>query len=163
MRYVSAFVALTVVYALALASFAVWDLLIGAVLSAALLFSFGRLVLESGSGPRPAFFGRVVAFVPFMVAVTRDVLAGAWEVFLVTAHLREPSALGVVPVPFGERSSSGAAVSALVISLTPGTLLVRVDEEEKVIWIHPVSATDPEAVSETQQEFYRRYQKKVFP
>lgn len=161
MRYVFALVGLTLVYALALASFEPWDLAFGAGLSAVLLLSFGRLVF--GSEWSPASIGRVAAFIPFAVAVGRDVLVGAWEVFLMTVHLRKPSEVGVVAVPLGERSDTGVAVSALVAAFTPGTLLVEVDEEERVMLIHPVNATNPEAVCEAQQEFYRRYQKKVFP
>ncbi len=74
MRYVFAVVALTLVYALALASFHPWDLLIGTGLSAALLFAFRWIVFEtdSDSGPtgrRPGLLRRVVAFVPFCLAV----------------------------------------------------------------------------------------------
>ncbi len=166
MRYVAAILVLTLVYALALASFHPWDLLIGAGLSAALLFSFGRLV--SGSAPetaegRPSLPGRLAAFVPFAAAVTRDALSGAWRVFLVTLRLGRPASPGVVAVPLGERTPTGVAVSAFLAAFTPDTLLVGVDEEERVMLIHAVDAADPDAVREAQQEFYRRYQRKVFP
>lgn len=162
-RYVLAVVALTLVYALTLASFGPWDLLIGAGLSAALLFSFRRIVFEEKPSSRGAFLGRVASFVPLLAAVAREILSGSWEVFLVTAHLRKPSEPGIVLVPFGERSTKGVAVSAFITSLTPGTLLIEVDEEKRVMLIHAINAADPEAVREEQQEFYRRYQKKVFP
>ncbi len=166
MRYVFAVVALTLVYALTLASFHPWDLLIGAGLSAALLFSFKRLVFETDSGPvgrRPGLLRRVVAFVPFCLAVFRDILVGTWEVALVVLHLRPLMSPGIVAVPIGERTPTGVAVWALVTGLPPGSFFVDVDRERGVALIHVVDARDPEAVREQHQDFYRRYQSKVFP
>lgn len=163
MRYVPAFVILTLVYALTLASFELWDLLIGAGISAALLFFFGRLVFETDSESGLPALGRVVGFFPFAAAVAWEALRGAWDVLLATLHVRKPSSPGIVSVPLEERTRTGAAVSALIAALTPGTLLVDVDEDEWVMWIHALNAADPEAVREEQQRLYRRYQRKVFP
>jgi multicomponent Na+:H+ antiporter subunit E len=169
MRYVFAVVALTLVYALALASFHPWDLLIGAGLSAALLFLFARVVFETGpdySGPagrRPGLLRRVVAFVPFCLAVLRDIVVGTWEVALVVLHLRPLKSPGIVAVPIGERTPAGVAVWALVTGLPPGSSFVDVDRKRGVALIHVVDARDPDAVREQHQDFYRRYQSKVFP
>jgi multisubunit Na+/H+ antiporter MnhE subunit len=173
-RYVAAVVALTLVYALALASFHPWDLAIGAVLAAALLFAARYTVRRTGDGAerpsssepmasRPNLLGRVRAFFPFAVAIGRDVLAGAWRVFLATVGLRRPLSPGVVAVPLGERTPNGVAVSAFIAAFTPDTLLVGVDEEKRVMLIHAIDAANPDAVRESQQEFYRRYQGRVFP
>jgi multisubunit Na+/H+ antiporter MnhE subunit len=54
-------------------------------------------------------------------------------------------------------------VSAFLAAFTPDTLLVGVDEEKRVMLIHAIDAADPDAVRESQQEFYRRYQRRVFP
>lgn len=173
-RYVAVVAVLTLVYALALASFHPWDLAIGAVLAAALLFAARRTARRTGDGAagpsssesttsRPNPLGRVRAFFPFAVAVGRDALAGAWRVFLATVGLRRPRSPGVVVVPLGERTPNGVAVSAFLAAFTPDTLLVGVDEEKRVMLIHAIDAADPDAVRESQQEFYRRYQRRVFP
>ncbi len=168
MRYVPAVVALTLVYALALASFHPWDLLIGAGLSATLLFSFKQIVLETDSdseptGRRPGLLRRVVAFLPFCLAVFRDILAGTWEVALVALHLRPLKNPGIVAVPIGDRTPTGVAVWALVTGLPPGSFFVDVDRGRGVALIHVLDARDPEAIREQHQDFYRRYQRKVFP
>ncbi len=165
-RYVFAVVALTLVYALALASFHPWDLLIGATLSSILLYAFGWIVFgtdSSGSGPRPGLLRRVVAFGPFCLVVLKDVVAGTWEVALVTLHLRPLKSPGIVAVPIGERTPAGVAVWALVTGLPPGSFFVDVDRERGVALVHVIDARDPEAVREQHQDFYRRYQSKVFP
>jgi multisubunit Na+/H+ antiporter MnhE subunit len=168
-RYVTAILVLTLVYALALASFHPWDLLFGAGLSAALLFASRRFVFDAdGTTPRPAgrrltLLGRVVAFVPFAAVVFRNILAGNVEVTLVTLGLRPLLRPGIVAVPVGDRTPTGVAVWAVVTGLPPGSFFVDVDRERKVVLIHVLDARDPEAYREEQEDFYRRYQSKVFP
>ena len=162
-RYLVASVLLTLTYALVLASFDPWDLLLGFALSATLLFLFRGPVFGAASDPEPGLFERLVAFGPFAVIVLRDIVVGTWEVTLVTLHLRKLLNPGVVAVPIGERTPSGVTVSALVTTLSPGAFLVDVDEEKGVMLIHAIDAGDPDAVRQAHQEFYRRYQRKVFP
>ena len=162
-RYVLATALLTLTYALVLGSFAPSDLLLGAALSAALLFVFRSFVFghpdhEAGSLPR-----RMAAFVPFVLVAIWDILRGTWEVSLVTLHVRELTTSGVVSVPVGERTETGVAVSALVSTLSPGTFLIDVDQERGTMLIHTIDASDPDAVRRAHQNFYERYQKRVFP
>jgi multisubunit Na+/H+ antiporter MnhE subunit len=168
-RYVAAVVVLTIVYALALASFHPWDLLVGAGLSAALLFASRRFVFGAdGTAPRPdgqrlTLLGRVVAFVPFAAVVFRNILVGNWEVTLVTLHLRPLVRPGIVAVPIDARTPAGVAVWAVITGLPPGSFFVDVDRERGVVLIHVLDARDPEAYRDEQNVFYRRYQSKVFP
>lgn len=151
---------LTLVYALVLGSFDPLDLLLGLALSGVLLFVF-RDYLFAGAEMNGTLLGRAAAFTPFVLAVLRDVVIGTWEVTLVTLHLRPLKCPGIVAVPIGERTPVGVAVSALVTTLSPGAFLI--DVERGVMLLHVIDATDPEAVRERHQEFYRRYQRKVFP
>jgi multisubunit Na+/H+ antiporter MnhE subunit len=168
-RYVAAVVVLTLVYALALGSFHPWDLLFGASLSAALLFASRRFVFGADDAtlrpvdPGLTLLGRVMAFMPFAVAVFREILVGNWEVTLVTLHLRPLVRPGIVAVPIGERTPTGVAVWAVVTGLPPGSFFVDVDRERGVVLIHVLDARDPEAFRRQQEDFYRRYQSKVFP
>ena len=167
-RYAFAVVALTLVFALALASFHPWDLLIGAVLSSILLASFGRVVFgveyDSQAARKPGLLlRRAAAFVPFCLVVLRDIVVGTWEVALVVLHLRPLARPGIVAVPLGERTPTGIAVWAVVTGLPPGSFFVEVDREREVALIHVLDARNPEAFREAQEHFYRRYQSKVFP
>jgi multicomponent Na+:H+ antiporter subunit E len=168
-RYVAATVMLTLVYALALGSFQPWDLLIGAMLSSVLLLVSRRFVFGGDSAsprtsaPGLTVLGRVVAFVPFAAAIFREILVGTWEVTLVTLHLRPLVRPGIVAVPIGERTPTGVAVWAVITGLPPGSFFVDVDREREVVLIHVLDARDPEAYRRQQEDFYRRYQSKVFP
>lgn len=162
-RYVAAIAGLTLVYALALASFGPPDLLFGAVLSTALVFASRRFVFGGGPAEGPTFLRRVVAFFPFALAVFWEVVVGTWEVTLVTLHLRPLRTPGIVAVPIGNKTPAGLAAWAVVTGLPPGSFFVDVDEERGVVLIHTIDASDPEEFRRRQEELYERYQSKVIP
>jgi multisubunit Na+/H+ antiporter MnhE subunit len=156
-------VLLTFVYAMVLASFHPLDLLFGAILSGALLYTFRRFIFDDGGrpGPLPGLLRRSVAFFPFAGAVAWDVAKGTWEVALITLHLRPLTTPGIVKVPVGERTQTGVVVSSLVTTLSPGAVLIEANDE--FMLVHVIDAGDPDAVRRTHENFYQRYQRKVFP
>lgn len=160
-RAALALVLLTLTYALVLGSFQPWDLALGAVVSGALLFVFRGVLLDGEM--RGNLLGRIVGFFPFAVVTVWEIVVGTWEVSLITFRLRPLSSPGIVAVPIAERTPTGVAVSAVCTTLSPGAFLVDVDRERGVMLIHVIDASDPEAVREHHQQFYRRYQRKVFP
>ena len=162
-RYAAAVAGLTLVYALALGSFHPLDLLFGAGLSVALVFTSRRFVFGGGPDGRASLLRRAVAFVPFSLAVFREVVVGTWEVTLVTLHLRPLKRPGIVEVPIGERTPARVAVWAVVTGLPPGSFFVDVDGGRGVVLIHILDASDPEAFRRQQEDFYRRFQRGVFP
>ncbi len=162
-RYAAAVVGLTGLYALALASFAPLDLLFGAILSTALLLTSRRFVFGDRPDEEVSLLRRVVAFVPFALVVFWQVVEGTWEVALITLHLRPLRRPGIVEVPVGEKTPAGVAVWAVVVGLTPGSYFVDVDRERGSVLIHLIDASDPAAFRRQQEDFYNRYQRKVFP
>ena len=162
-RALLSIVLVTLVYALVLASFAPWDLALGAVFSGALLYAFRGFVFGGRSAAQPGLLRRIIAFGPFLAAAVREVFAGTWQVALVTLHFRRLERPGIVKVPLGDRTQSGVAVSALVGTLSPGSFLIGINWEEGYALIHTIDAQDPEAFRRSRTEFYRRYQRKVFP
>lgn len=163
MSRIAAVLPLTLVYALALASFAPWDLLAGLLISTALLVATRGLKLGGGTGEAPPLGGRLVRFPVLCLAVGREIVVGTWQVALVVTRLRPLREPGIVAVPIGERSPSGVAVSALAVTLSPGEVFVDVDEQRQVMLLHVLDASDPDAVRRRLDDFYRRYQRRVFP
>lgn len=153
---------LILVYALVLGSFAPADLAMGAVISGALMYGTRRFVFAEEPAS-PNILSRFLHFWPFLVAEIWNIVTGTWEVALVTLHIRPLVSPGIVAVPIGERTPVGVAVSAMATTLSPGTFLVDVDWEQGVMLIHALNASDPEEVRRDHQEFYERWQKKVFP
>ena len=162
-RALLALLLLTLVYALVLASFAPWDLALGAAFSGALLYAFRGFVFGGRPAPLPGLLRRVIVFGPFAVVAAREIAAGTWQVVLVTLRLQPLESPGIVKVPIGDRTPLGVVVSALVDTISPGSFVVDIDWEEGYMLIHTVDASDPEAFRRSWEEFYRRYQRKVFP
>ncbi len=163
MRYVIFTLGLLIlVYALVLGSFAPADLAMGAVISGALMYGTRRFVFAEEPASQN-IFSRFLHFWPFLVAEVWNIVTGTWNVALVTLHIRPLVSPGIVAVPIGERTPVGVAVSAMATTLSPGTFLVDVDWERNVMLIHALDASDPEEVRRDHQEFYEKWQKKVFP
>ena len=161
-RLVLAAVALAAVYCLTLASAAVLDVAAGLVLAVALLAAL-RIRPAAPEGDGPGLAGRALAFPAFAGAVLADVTLGTWDVALRVLHARPVDRPGIVVVPFGERSELGVAVTGLVMSLSPGAVLVDIDRDRRVMLVHTIDATDPEAFRARLDAFYRRWQRPVFP
>jgi multicomponent Na+:H+ antiporter subunit E len=160
-RAVFAVLILTGVYAMVLASFHPWDLFFGVVVSGVLVYAFRSFVFGGSPNPLTGLAGRAAAFFPFAVAVVWDVLKGTWEVALITLHVKPLVEPGVVKLPVGERTPTGVAVLGLVTTLSPGAFLIEANDE--FMLIHVIDASDPDAFLAEREDFYRRYQRKVFP
>lgn len=150
---------LTGIYAVALGSTEAADLATGAVLGTGVLAVTGQL---RGSGER-GLVGRLVAFPGWALVVAREVTTGTWQVAVVSLGLRRPPRAGIVAIPIGERTPEGVAVSALAATLSPGELLIDVDWDERLLFLHVMDASDPDAVRRRHQEIYDRHQRRVFP
>ncbi len=153
----------TVVYLLALASVHPLDVLVGGVVAFGLVAGLRRFLFTGEAGRLADLPRRTLALFPYMVAVLWDITKGTWQVALVVLHLRPLACPGIVAIPIGERTEAGIVATSLVATLSPGEFLVDVDYERGVILMHVLDASDPEAVRARHDDFYRRYQRAVFP
>jgi multicomponent K+:H+ antiporter subunit E/multicomponent Na+:H+ antiporter subunit E len=55
------------------------------------------------------------------------------------------------------------AVTALLVTLAPGSVLIDVYWERRVMLYHMLDATHPKDVAATIDQFYERFQRAVFP
>ncbi|GMU02621.1 hypothetical protein KH5H1_67410 [Corallococcus caeni] len=155
--------ALALLYALMVGSFHPVDLALGAVLALGVmrLFPLAGLppVLEAGEHWRRTLhlprFGWALA-----VLVTRSCFQ-VLRVIFGRGDLADRA--GVVDVPMGERTARGVQVSSWVMSLAPGTVLLELDWERRVMRMHALDASDPDRLLRQQDDFYQRYQRAVFP
>ena len=155
--------ALTLVYALVLGSADPWDLALGALASTGLLFAFRRYLGLRRPLPTAVILRRALAFFPYALAVAWDVTLSTWRVALIVLRLRPLRRPGIVLVPIGARTETGVAVSALANGLAPGTFVVEIDWQRRVMLVHTIDAHDPDAVRAGMQTMYERWQRHVFP
>lgn len=153
---------LTLIYALALASFAPADLATGLVLAAACLVAV-RGLHGTDEAPVGEVVRRVAFFPVLLAAVGGQVLRGTSTMSLIVLGLRPLHRPGLVEVPMGNRSESGMAAAAILTTLAPGDVALDVDLERQTMLIHTVDASDPDAVRERFRRLGERYVQRVFP
>lgn len=148
---------LTLTWLLALARFTWQDAVTGVILSVALLRVYETWLFrgESGRG------GSALAFPWFLVGVVRRF--GVDTAHATRQLLRGRTPGGYVRLPIVDRTTRGVAVTAWVVTLTPGTVLVDVDEEAGEMVFHSLDADDPDRLRRQEEDFYERYQRRVFP
>ena len=163
MSRIASVAGLVAVFALTLVSADPVDLVMGAVIGAALVALLGRR-LDPAREPAPISFARRLAGFPLFVgAIVADIVTGTWDVALRVVHVRRVEQPGVVRIPIGDRTEHGVAVSALATTLSPGSVLIDVDWDRREMLLHVIDASDPEGVRAKLQRFYDRYQRQVFP
>lgn len=153
-------VALVAVWLLTLAGTDGADVIVGAVLAVAVAVWL-----------RPPEVGTIgtsatarLAGTPALTwVVLVDVVQGTWDVALRVLGLRAMECPGLVLVPIGERTALGIAATGLLFGLSPGSVLIEVDDERRAMVWHVVDARDPDAVRARFERFYDRYQRRVIP
>ena len=154
---------LAAVYLLTLGSADPLDLAFGLVLGAALMVGLGGRLRPPRGRDVPALAVRVAVFPLLVGAVLLEVARGTWDVGLRVLGLRPLEGPGIVPVPIGERSELGVAVTGLLVGLSPGSMLLEVDERRRMMLFHVIDARDPDAVRAQIDRLYQRHQRRVFP
>jgi len=161
-RWVGPWLLLTGVFLLMVGSVDPWNVLVGAGVAAVLLLWSGRWLME---GKRPGKLGprRLWGFGVLVLAVLADVVRGTWRMMHVILGPSPGANQGVVEVPLGERTEGGARVSALVASMAPGSVLLEIDWERRVMRFHMVDASRADEFRADMERFYRERQRAVFP
>lgn len=105
---------------------------------------------------------RALAGVPWFVwGISIEIFQGSWQMLLVLLGVRTWKTIGYVELPFGERSVTGARVNALVATMSPGSVLVDVNETDEMMLFNVIDAENPDRFRHSMDIFYRRYQKPV--
>ena len=155
--------ALTLLYAVMVGSYHPVDLAVGAVLTVGVmrLFPLAGLPLELAPSERWRRLWHLPRFGGALVVLAVRSCVHVLGIIFVRRGREDHS--GVVDVPMGERTAQGVQVSSWVISLAPGTVLLDLDWERRVMRMHALDASDPEDLRRQQDDFYQRYQRAVFP
>lgn len=154
---------LTATYALTVTSFAWEDLAMGFGLSVVLLAVFRKAMLPETLQSPGRTLEAVVWLPIYILQVIWSIVIGTLTVAAVVVGVRKLEHPGIVKVPMGDRTEGGVAVTELALTLSPGSFIVENNWEERVMYIHVLDASDPDAVREEFQTMYERYQRHVVP
>jgi multicomponent Na+:H+ antiporter subunit E len=144
----------TGIYALMLASTAWEDLLTGAVLSAVLLAIFRTVVLPTPLPSTRSTIRVLIATPRYLWMMVRDIIVGTWTVTKVVLGLNRTYHPGIIKIPIGEHSESAVGVAGLCLTLSPGSFLLDVDWDERVMLIHVIDATNWEQIHDEMLEYF---------
>lgn len=138
---------LSVVAVLAAVWVALWEQLTPANVVSGILVALAVTVLfpighQPGSSARvrPLAALRLLGY--FLWKLTEANAVVAWEVLTPTNRVNE----GIVAIPVRGVSGGITTIVANVISLTPGTLTIDVDDDPCVLYVHVLHLGDPEEV-----------------
>ncbi|HEV2067853.1 MAG TPA: Na+/H+ antiporter subunit E [Thermomicrobiales bacterium] len=149
---------LTLVYALVLASFAVQDLLLGAMLAAGLVWIY-RKTLFPRTLPDGPYVLHILVFMPkFLAMLIWDILKGTWQVTTFVVGFRKLDHPGIVKIPLGNHSRAGTGIVGLFVTLSPGSFLVDIDWEERMMLVHVIDASNPDTTREDAEKYYRLWE-----
>jgi multicomponent K+:H+ antiporter subunit E/multicomponent Na+:H+ antiporter subunit E len=164
MRRLGGWLGLTAVYLLVLGSPKPADVAVGAVLSALLMAGLPRDRAQPPALPAGDRRRRWRAFPGLAWAVVADVAAGTWEVALIVLGVRRvhPGSAWV-EVPIGERTREGVALGGILVTLSPGTVLVDVDWTRGTMVFHALDSRGPDVVRDRIERFYHERQRPVVP
>jgi multicomponent Na+:H+ antiporter subunit E len=157
-------IVLAAVYTLVLGRLTPADLVTALVTASAVRLALGPF-LRATTGvavavPPPVV--RRLAGLPWLaLGVALDVTRGALQVMAVV--LGRPARPGVVEVPLEPETRAGVVAGTLALTLSPGSVVIDVDERRRRVRLHVIDARDPDAVRAAVRDFYRRYQRPVFP
>ena len=151
-------IGLTLVYALTLASFAWQDLLLGAALSLLLIRLYRRSVLPR-SLPAAEYVFHIIVYVTKLLSLLAwDIITGTWQVATYVLGLKQLDHPGIVSIPLGNHSPGGAGIVGLFITLSPGSFLVDIDWDQRVMFVHAIDASDPDAIRDSAEKYYRLWE-----
>ncbi len=154
---------LTAVYSMTLASLAWEDLALGFGLSAMLLYAFRGVLLPSPLPSAVLTLKAIAAFPAFAFIAVIEIVKGSWQVALIVVGLRPLVNPGIVEIPIMERTPTAVGLSGLLWTLSPGSFLVEVKWDERVMLVHVIDASDPETIRAGYVRFYERYQRALVP
>ncbi|MBZ4334755.1 Na+/H+ antiporter subunit E [Corallococcus interemptor] len=155
--------ALALLYALMVGSFHPVDLALGALLALGVMRLFPLAGLAPALSARE-HWRRTLHLPRFVWALAVLVTRSCVHVLTIIFGPADRASLaGVVEFPMGERTPRGVQVSSWVLSMAPGTVLLELDWERRVMRIHALDASDPDKLIQQQDHFYQRYQRAVFP
>ena len=171
-----AVVVLLAVWLLTLGSLAWGDVLVGLLLAVLLELGWRRRAARGGTigsddpgaaagagVERPPLHRALLATPALVWAVLVEITRGTVEVAKYSLGIREVEHDGIVEIRLEGISEEGVAAWAFISTISPGELVLDVDEERGLLVIHALDASDPEAIRARHHDFYERYQRKVIP
>ena len=133
-----------------------------AILLLGALLAFAVPLLSGPFWPEPSRLVRPWQALRFLGLVAIDIVTANWRVarqVIGPLHRLSPA---FVEVPLDLRDPCVCTVLASVVSLTPGTVSIDVDQQRWILLVHALDAPDPPALVREIKERYETPLKEMF-
>jgi multisubunit Na+/H+ antiporter MnhE subunit len=145
-------------FALVTDDFTWQNMLVALVLTLALMWAFRGQINPQPLPPNRVSW-RVILTTPLLLwYLFIDILKGTWQIVSITLGLRPLAKPGIVKVPITVKSQYGVGPVGYFITLSPGSFLVDLDWEERMMLIHVIDASDPDQIRRDAEKYYRLWQ-----
>jgi multisubunit Na+/H+ antiporter MnhE subunit len=152
---------LTWIYLLVLTSLHPGDVLVGIVLST-LLVTVGWRIRPLGPPADQSLWHRLAGVPRLLGGGLVEIARSTWRTALWCVHPGDAEP-GMVAMSIPRTTAPSAAAWGVRVNLTPGTIVVELDERRGRMLLHVIDARDPDAVRAEQMDSYQRLQRRVFP
>lgn len=147
-----------VIFSLVVSDFSAENAVVSLAISAMLMLIFRRQVIPSSLPPNGLALHLIIYSPVLFWFLFIDILKGTWQVVTITLGLRPLVQPGIVKIPIGNHTPAGVGPVGFFVTLSPGTFLVDVDWEEKVMLVHSIDASDPDSVRKDAEKYYRLWE-----
>jgi multicomponent Na+:H+ antiporter subunit E len=158
-RLIQLSIPLLIVYLALTANLEFSNLVVGVLVSLLLSLLIPRAGLPPFSLARiPGF---ILAGIGYIGVVAWDVLRGGYSTARIVLDPSLPLNPGIIAIPSGSKSELGTALSAHAITLSPGELVVAIDDEG-VMYTHCLNVDDSERFIDKAQSMRTNLLSKMF-
>lgn len=135
------------------------NLVVGLLVATGISLLLPRIELPAFSPARVPEF--LWAGFRYLFVVTWDVLRGAYSTARIVLNPKMPLNAGIISIPSGSKTELGTALSAHAITLSPGEMVIAIDQEG-VMYTHCLNVDDSARFVIEAQELRNNLLSKMF-
>ena len=136
-------------------SFTTYGFLIGYILGLLVIFMMRRFFRETGTN---FYFIRVIKLFKLLLIFSRELVMANFEVLRLVLSPKLEIQPGIFRYETSLKSGWKISLLSMLISLTPGTLVVQVSQDSKILYIHALHMPDKEALK---RDIYENFESSI--
>lgn len=136
-------------------SFTTSGFLVGFLLGLLVIFMMRRFFQESGTS---FYFIRVIKVIKLILIFARELVIANFEVLRLVLSPKLSIQPGIFRYETTLKSGWAISLLSMLISLTPGTLVVQVSQDNTILYIHALHMPDKEALK---RDIYKNFESNI--
>lgn len=104
------------------------------------------------------YFSRARRVIALLLLFVYELVLSAWKVAVMVLSPRMDLKPGIIAYPLRVDRDFEITILANLITLTPGTLSVDVSDDRRILYVHAIDASDPDA---TRRDIAEGFERKI--